>query len=208
MTSLPLVRPSRTVLADALIERRALGIDLALIGAGTLVTALLAQVSIPLVPVPVTGQTLAVMLVGASLGARRGAASMALYLVLGVLGLPVFAGFSGGFASVMSPSFGYIIGFIPAAAAAGWLAERKWDRTPLLAIALFGLASLIPFAFGMPYLALILGTVLHAPNDLGTVFAAGFTPFLVGGAIKWAIAAALMPILWKAVRAIDARRGR
>jgi len=176
-----------------------------LIVAGTALVAISAQISVPLWPVPVTGQTLAVMLVGASLGSWRGAASLGLYAVLGLVGLPIFAEFSGGPASVLSPSFGFIIGFIPAAALIGWLSERAWDRRPVLAAAGFFAASIVPFLVGLPYLAVVLGN-LGLPNDFAAVMAAGFTPFIVGGIIKWAVAAALLPIAWALVRRIDRRR--
>ncbi len=192
--------PARLVptIADRIVPRSVLS-NTALIVAGTALMAVSAQISVPLWPVPVTGQTLAVMLVGASLGAWRGAASLVLYLALGLAGAPVFAEFSGGPASVLSPSFGFVIGFIPAAALIGWLSERAWDRRPLLATAGFFLASVVPFLFGLPYLALALAR-LGLPHDLGAVMAAGFTPFILGGVIKWAIAAALLPLSWMLVR--------
>ncbi|WP_022901107.1 biotin transporter BioY [Humibacter albus] len=200
-TSTPRLLPT---LADRVVPRSAVANGL-LIVAGTALVAISAQISVPLWPVPVTGQTLAVMLVGASLGSWRGAASLGLYAVLGLVGLPIFAEFSGGPASVLSPSFGFIIGFIPAAALIGWLSERAWDRRPVLAAAGFFAASIVPFLVGLPYLAVVLGN-LGLPNDFAAVMAAGFTPFIVGGIIKWAIAAALLPIAWALVRRIDRRR--
>lgn len=196
----------RPTLADRLVPRSAVSNTLLILG-GVAVVAGLAQVSVPLWPVPVTGQTLAVMLVGATLGAWRGAASLALYLVLGVAGLPIFAEFSGGPASFALPSFGFIIGFIPAAALIGWLSERTWDRKPLLSMLGFLLASIVPFLFGLPYLGFVLGT-LGARNDVATVLSLGFTPFIVGGIVKWAVAAALLPLAWRAVHAIDLRNRR
>jgi biotin transport system substrate-specific component len=189
---------NRPVLVDAVIRRSAVT-DALLVVAGTALVAVSAQVEVPLWPVPVTGQTLAVMLVGAALGFRRGAAALALYLVAGVAGAPVFAGWSGGVASLASPSFGFVVGFIPAAALMGWLSERRWDRRPVLAVAGFGLASALPFVVGLPWLAVVLAH-LGLPHDLGAVLAAGFTPFIIGGLVKWAIAAAVLPLAWKALR--------
>ena len=155
MTAAALPLPRRTVLADALVGRRTIVKDLALVAVGVAVVAALAQVEIPMWPVPITGQTLGVMLVGAALGFRRGTAALVSYMVLGLAGLPIFAGFSGSLATLGKPSFGYILGFIATAAVVGALAERRWDRRPMLAMALFGLASLIPFAFGIPYMAML-----------------------------------------------------
>ena len=202
MTAVALPLPRRAVLADALVGQRSLAKDLLLVVAGITVVAALAQVEIPMWPVPITGQTLGVMLVAASLGFRRGVAAMAGYLALGVAGLPIFAGFTGGILTVGKPSFGFIIGFVATAAVVGWLAERRWDRRPLLAIALFGFASLIPFVFGVPYMAAVLAA-MGTPVDLPTALAYGFTPFIVGGMVKWAIAAAALPAAWAGVRALD-----
>lgn len=201
MTSTALL--SRPTLADVAVRRGALTNSLLIVG-GTAIVAISAQVSVPLWPVPVTGQTLAVMLVGASLGAWRGAASLALYLVLGVAGLPIFAEFAGGPASVLTPSFGFVIGFIPAAALIGWLSERSWDRHPARAAVGFLGASLVPFAVGLPFLGFWLAA--HGlPHDVPAVLAAGFTPFILGGVVKWAIAAVLLPVAWSLVKRADRR---
>lgn len=202
MTAAALPLPRRTVLADALVGRRTIVKDLALVAAGVAVVAALAQVEIPMWPVPITGQTLGVMLVGAALGFRRGTMALVSYMALGLAGLPVFAGFTGSLATLGKPSFGFIIGFIATAAVVGALAERRWDRRPALAIALFGLASLIPFAFGIPYMAAVLAA-LGTPVDLSGALMLGFVPFIVGGIVKWAIAAAALPAAWAGVRALD-----
>lgn len=202
MTAAAVPLSRRTVLADALVGQRTLVKDLLLVTAGITVVAALAQVEIPMWPVPITGQTLGVMLVAASLGFRRGVAALSGYLLLGLAGAPIFAGFTGSIAAIGKPSFGYIIGFVATAAVVGWLAERRWDRRPLLAIALFGLASLIPFVFGIPYMAMMLAA-LGSPVDVAGAMALGFLPFIVGGLVKWAIAAAALPAAWAGVRALD-----
>lgn len=202
MTAVALPLPRRTVLADALVGHRSLVKDVLLVAAGITVVAALAQVEIPMWPVPITGQTLGVMLVAASLGFRRGVAAMVGYLALGVAGAPIFAGFTGGLLAVGKPSFGFIIGFIATAAVVGWLAERRWDRRPLLAIALFGLASLIPFAFGIPYMAAVLAA-MGTPVGIAGALQLGFVPFIVGGIVKWALAAAIMPAAWAGARRVD-----
>lgn len=204
MTAIAHPSTRRSVLADALVGQRTLAKDLLLVVAGIAVVAALAQVEIPMWPVPITGQTLGVMLVAASLGFRRGVAALAGYLVLGVAGAPIFASFTGGIAAVGKPSFGFVIGFVATAAVVGRLAERRWDRRPLLAIALFGAASLVPFVFGIPYMAAVLAS-MGTPVDLGGALALGFVPFIVGGIVKWSIAAAAMPAAWAGVRALDRR---
>lgn len=192
---------SRITLVDRVIARTWAS-DIALVVAGTALVAVLAQVAVPLWPVPVTGQTLAVLLVGASLGAARGAASLALYAVLGLAGLPIFApqddgSHLTGLAALTAPSFGYIIGFVASAAIVGWAAERSWDRGWYKPIITFIGGSLVVFVFGLPWLAVVLGQ-FGLPNDLQSVLIAGFYPFIIGGLIKAAIAAALLPALWAA----------
>ncbi|UFU06661.1 biotin transporter BioY [Ruania halotolerans] len=170
--------------------------DAALVSGAVLLTALLAQVSIPVPgsPVPVTGQTLAVLLVGATMGLHRGVAAMGVYLLLGAVGLPVFADGSAGAAALIGPTGGYLAGFLLAAAAMGRLAERGWDRTPLRMLALGVLGQAIVFAVGVPWLAVSVGL---GPAD---AIAAGFTPFIVGGLIKSAVAGMLLPGAWRLVR--------
>lgn len=169
---------------------------------GALIVGILAQVNVPLYPVPITGQTLGVMLVGAVLGARRGGASLLTYMVLGVLGVPWFAGFAGGFHMLYSPTFGYIIGFVFTAYVIGWLSERQWDRHPLWSLFAFAIASIIPYIFGIPYMWEILHLAGHTLNFVQTMNA-GFTPFIIGGIIKWLIGAAILPLAWKGVRKIE-----
>lgn len=189
----------RLVLADRVFGRT-LALDVVLVVAGAALTALLAQVAIPLYPVPVTGQTLAVLLVGATLGAARGALSLALYAVLGIVGLPVFSDFSGGAAVVLGPTGGYIVGFILSAALVGWLSERAWERQVLKALATFAAGTLVVFAVGLPWLAVALQL------DLTQTLNGGLFPFLIGGAIKAAIAAGLLPLAWWGADRLDRRR--
>lgn len=204
MTSTPAAAPAPITLADRLVGSRRLTTDIALVLGGVAAVALLAQVQIPLWPVPISGQTLGVLLVGASLGAHRAALSMVAYLVLGLVGLPLFAGGEGGAAMVLSPSFGYIIGFVFAAWVIGRLSERRWDRHRGLSLLAFLGASLVPFAVGVPYLGLVLASA-GMPHDVGTLVSLGVAPFLVGGVVKWLLAAALLPTLWHLVNRIDQR---
>jgi biotin transport system substrate-specific component len=187
---------TRPVLADR-IRSKGLAVDAALVAGGVLFTGLMAQVEVPMWPVPITGQTLAVVLVGAVLGARRGALSMLVYGLAGLAGAPFFAGWTGGLHALALPSFGYVIGFIPAAAIVGWLARRSWDRNFWLAAPAFLLASALPFVTGLPYLAVALQQ-LGADHSLQAVLAAGLYPFVLGGIAKALIAAGVLPLAWKA----------
>ncbi|MCS0498267.1 biotin transporter BioY [Protaetiibacter mangrovi] len=199
------ISPSpRLVLADRVLPR-GLVTDLALVAGGALFTALLAQVTIPMFPVPITGQTLAVLLVGATLGAVRGGASLLLYALLGLAGLPFYApqddgSHLTGLAALAAPSFGYIIGFIPAAAIVGWLSERTWDRKFFKALATFAGGSLVVFAFGLPWLAVVTGATLQETLEWGLY------PFIIGGIVKAIIAAILLPAAWWGADKLAARR--
>jgi len=179
----------RLVLADRVFPRT-LVMDILLVVAGAALVTVLAQVAIPLWPVPITGQTLAVLLVGSTLGWARGAISMVLYALLGLVGLPVFSDGTHGATVLFGATGGYIVGFIVSAALVGWLAERQWDRKILKAIVTFVAGSVVVFAIGLPWLAIVLHT------DLPTTLQYGLYPFIIGGIIKAAIAAGLLPLAW------------
>ena len=170
--------------------------DVALVLAYAGLVGLFAQLVIPLwfTPVPITGQTFAVMIGAAALGWQRGLTGMLLYVMLGLLGVPWFADHSGGINAVTSASFGYLLGFVVAALVLGGLAARGWDRTPPRAIAMFAIGSLIVYAFGLPWLMVTIEV------GLGTGLAKGVTPFLLGDAIKLLVAAGLLPAAWALVR--------
>jgi biotin transport system substrate-specific component len=201
---------ARRVLADVIARpssrARAFALDAWLVIAGAAVVALLAQVEIPLWPVPITGQTLGVIVVGAALGAWRGAAALTTYMLVGLAGLPVFAGFTGTLAAVGKPSFGFVIGFIVSAFVAGWFAERAWDRRPALAFIGFAAASIVPFLFGIPYMAFILNVVMGLDYSFAGLLEVGLLPFILGGLIKAALAAAIIPGTWALVRKADASK--
>ena len=158
--------------------------DVALVVAGAALVGLLAQAEWKIGPVPITGQTLGVVLVGGALGMRRGAAALTTYLLAGLAGAPIFAGGGGGPAYVLAPTFGFIIGFIGSAAIAGWAAERAWDRHVVRAMVGFTAATAAPFLVGVPWMAAVLGM-----TDPAAIAAAGITPFIVPGLVKSAIAA-------------------
>jgi biotin transport system substrate-specific component len=190
--------PRHAVLADAIPGARVR--DAVLVVSGALLTALFAQIAInvPGSPVPITGQTLAVGIVGATLGARRGAASLGLYALLGLF-LPFYADGNSGWEIVWGASGGYIIGFIFAAYAIGWLAERGADRNVLLAFLAFVVGQLIIFAFGL------VGLKLATDESWSWTIHNGFTIFIVGGLVKAAIGAVMLPGAWRLVRRFERR---
>jgi biotin transport system substrate-specific component len=158
---------------------------------GSLFVAASAQIQVPMWPVPMTMQTFAVLLVGAAYGSRLGAATMLAYLAEGAAGLPVFAGFSGGIGVLQGPTVGYIVGFIFAAGVVGWLAERTWDRNVLTTAVAMLAGNVLIYVPGLIVLAGFVGA--------DKVVAYGLAPFLLGDAIKLALAAALLPAAWKIV---------
>jgi biotin transport system substrate-specific component len=168
--------------------------DAVLILGGSLLTALMARVEIPLpfTPVPITGQTFAVLLVGAALGSRRGALSMAVYLLEGALGLPVFAGGAAGLARLRGPTGGYLIGFIAAAFVTGWLAERGWDRRPATTALAMLTGNAVIYLFGLPWLAWFVGGFLGPKGAL----ALGLLPFVPGDLLKLLLATLAFPSVW------------
>ncbi|HET8598884.1 MAG TPA: biotin transporter BioY [Segeticoccus sp.] len=187
--SLP-VSAARPVLADLVPGR--LTRDLTLVVGTTALMAALAQVAVPLpfTPVPLSLATFVALLSGAALGPARASVSMGLYLVLGMVGLPIFAGHGSGWAF---SSFGYILGYIAAAAAVGALARRGADRRVDATIAATLLGSLCVYACGVPWLM----AFLHV--GLGEALALGVVPFLIGDVVKSVAAALVLPAAWKLV---------
>ncbi|MFM8998869.1 MAG: biotin transporter BioY [Actinomycetota bacterium] len=168
---------------------------------GTAVVGLFAQVSIPLpfTPVPLTGQTLGVLLIGAALGPRRSAISLAIYLLAGAVGLPLYAGGASGWAAVTGPTGGYLVGFIAAAGVVGAMAARGFDRRPGTTLAAYATGSVIIYLFGATWLAVALGI------GAAEAFGLGVAPFLLGDAMKALIAAGLLPSAWRVVRRSEER---
>ncbi len=174
--------------------------EVLLIGSGALFVAALAQLRVPLpfTPVPITGQTFAVLLVGAALGARRGAAALLTYLGMGALGLPFFAGGAAGITHLYGPTAGYLFGFVVAAWLAGLLAERGLERCLPQAVLVFLAGEAVIYLFGLSWLALVLGSFQKA-------LLLGFLPFLIGDAIKLLAAALALPAAWRLVGREDGR---
>lgn len=169
--------------------------DLALIIGGVLLVALLAQVKISLgfTPVPITGQTFAVLLVGAMLGGWRGGAALALYALAGA-GLPFFAGGASGWFWTL-PSGGYIVGFIPAAALVGWLCQRGWNRRPWLLAAML-LANAVIYVPGLLQLNLFLPPDAAAVWGCADVWQCGLLPFIPGDLVKLIAVSLAVPAGW------------
>jgi len=192
--SIPLQRPRALVLADLVAGNRSritrIAWDVALVVGAAAFVGALAQISIKLsfTPVPITGQTLGVLLAGTALGWRRAAASMALYALAGLAGVPWFAAAAHGY---VGASFGYIVGFFFAAALCGYLAERGNDRSVLRSVPAMIAGEVVIYLFGVTWLAIDLH--LGASAALHD----GFTPFIIGDSIKAAIAAGLLPTAWK-----------
>lgn len=180
------------VLAQVFWPGEGIARDISLVLAGSWLMALAAQIQIPLWPVPITGQTFGMLLLGALLGTRRGSASMLAYLCQGFMGLPFFAGGTAGLARFVGPTGGYLAGMVFAAFVVGRLCERGWDRrfsTTVLAM-LMGNVSL--YVFGLPWLALFTGW--------GPVIKIGFVPFIIGDILKIAIASLVLPWGWKILK--------
>jgi len=164
--------------------------DAILVASGALFVYLTSLVVVPHDPIPWTGQTFGVLMVGGALGLRRGLLAVALYVLLGYVGLPFFAEGKSGASVILGPSGGYLIGFIVAAAVVGRLAELGWDRRFGGAIGMMLIGSVIIYAIGLPWLAVAKDYTLSA------TIAAGLTPFILWDAVKLAVAAGIFPVAW------------
>jgi len=162
---------------------------------GTAFIAGMAQVSLPVPgsPVPITGQTLAVLLVGTTYGARLGAATFATYMLAGIAGAPIFAGGAYGINQVLGATGGYLFGMLLASAVLGYLAERRADQKFSTSFPALLFGNLIIFTFGL--------TWLHFSLDLtwAKTFSMGLTPFILGEVLKIAIVATSLPLVWRKI---------
>jgi biotin transport system substrate-specific component len=193
------VNPNAATLRLAVLPRSGLVADALLVLAGAALVALAAQVRIPFDPVPITGSTFAVLLVGASFGAVRATSSLSLYVALGILGAPVYTGQSSGWEYFTGATGGYLLGFVLAAGVVGYLAERGWDRRLSSAIAAMLTGSVLIYAVGLPWLA------VTADLDFAQTLEKGLALFVPGDLVKLYLAAALLPAAW---RAVERFRGR
>ena len=198
MATASLPAPSRPlVLADLVPGARVR--DAVLVALGVLFTALLAQVAVPVPgsPVPITGQTLAVVLTAAALGPARGVSVQVLYMAAALVGLPFYSDASGGFDVVFGATGGYVVGFIPAAYLIGLAARHGADRKIWKSLPLFVAGQAVIFAVGVPWLALSYGLTTTQALE------AGFYPFILGGVVKAAIASAVLGTAWALTRFRD-----
>jgi biotin transport system substrate-specific component len=190
------MNPQAATLRLAVFPRTGLLVDVLLVVAGAGLVALAAQIEIPLgfTPVPISGQTFAVLLVGASVGPFLGASSLLLYFLVGLVGAPVYSGGDGGWEIVKGATGGYLVGFIVAAALTGWLAQRRWDRRFNSAVAAMLSGSVVIYLFALPWLA------RTANLDLTGTLEAGLYPFVIGDLIKLYLAGMLLPGAWRLVK--------
>ena len=168
--------------------------DLLLIFIGVFFVAALAQMKIllPFTPIPLTGQTFAVLLVGATLGSKRGVLSMSLYIALGALGLPIFAGGASGLAYLSGATLGYLVGFVVAAYIVGRFAEKGLERNLRTSIIPFAVGTLVIYLFGAGWLSVLFG--------IENAFQLGVLPFLIGDMIKLILAALALPTVWRLLK--------
>lgn len=161
-----------------------------LIAVGALFIYLTARFAIPRDPIPWTGQTFGILVAGGALGARRGFAAVALYLLIGLIGLPFFAEGKGGTTVLFGPSGGYLIGFLLAGTVVGRLAELGWDRRIGGAVAMMLIGSALIYAIGLPWLSYSRHLTIAATID------GGLTPFIAWDAVKLLFAAGIFPVAW------------
>lgn len=186
---------SAITLRSALVPRTTVVVDVALVAGGAVFIALVAQLSfyLPFTPVPVSGLTFGVLVIGAALGSIRGLLATLVYVLAGVAGAPVYADASYGIGVLLGVTGGYLVGSVLAAALTGYLAERAWDRKVRSAVPAMLLGEVLIFVVGVGWLMVVLDV------GLGAGLALGFVPFLLGEVVKLVAAGVLLPGAWKLV---------
>jgi biotin transport system substrate-specific component len=194
---------SAATLRVAVLPRAGLLADAALIAGGAGLIAVSAQFAfkLPFTPVPITGQTFSVLLVGAALGTVRGGASALLYVAAGLV-MPVYASGGEGWDVIVGASGGYLVSYPFVSALTGWLAEQRWDRRFSSAVGAMLTGNVVIYLFGLPWLAVVLNTNLQKTLELGLY------PFVPGDTFKLYLAALALPGAWKLVGAARRRTGR
>jgi biotin transport system substrate-specific component len=183
------------ILVDRIISRT-LASDIALVVLGVVLTSAAAQLQIPASPVPFTFQTLAVLLIGATYGGARAAITMSSYVLVGILGAPVFAGGASGVEKLFGATGGFLIGFILAAFITGYLAELNWSSNALKMFVSFVLGSVVIYAIGVPVLAMV---AFKSDLVAATVY---MFPYLIWDAVKAVVAAGIVPAAFVLVNKI------
>ncbi len=188
-------------LRQAVVPRTNVAVEALLVAGGILFIAASAQVSIPLwfTPVPITGQTFSVLLVGSAYGAMRGGITLLGYLAAGIAGLPFYAEGASGWDVLTGFTGGYLVGMLAAAVLTGLLAQHRWDRRFATATSSMLSGNVLIYALGLPWLAYKLGEA-GFPNGLNATLEAGLYPFIVGDLLKLYLAAALLPAAWRLVK--------
>lgn len=199
MTETTAAVPSAPVMSELFWRRSGLARSVILAVAGSALLAVSAKVQVPFWPVPMTMQSLVVLMIGVAYGSRLGAATVALYLAEGAAGLPVFAGVVAGPAYMAGPTGGYLLGFVLAAALTGWLAERGWDRSIGRTMVTLSLGHVLLFVPGVLWLAVLF--------DWTKAIAFGLTPFIAATVVKTAIGVALVGAFWSAQRGRSTAEG-
>lgn len=174
------------IISNKIVKSESIAVNVVIAFTGSILLALLARLSIPVPfsPVPITGQTLGVLLLGGILGSRLAAFTVLTYLFEGAIGLPVFAGGSLGFLYLLGPTGGYLLGFIPAAYLVGYLSEKGWNQNIGTSILAMTLGTAIIFLFGISWLSISAGLI--------NALTIGLTPYLPGAIIKISLAATLL----------------
>lgn len=198
-------------LVDAVIPRPsdrtlALARDAALVGAGILLMALAAQITIPWYPVPLTGGTFGALLIGGLFGLRRATLTLGLYVLVGIAGASVFANGAGGWDYFTGSTGGYLIGYVLAAATVGFFADRGYDRQIMSMVGVLLVANALIYAVGVSWLAAWTAPGADAPFGWSAAYEAGLQPFIPGDIVKLFFAACLLPGGWALMRRIGARR--
>jgi len=184
-------------LYEAIFRQRNVFLDIAMVALSVVFLAIIAKISIPLWPVPITMQTFGVFTIAFFFGSFRGSVSLLAYALAGLLGLSVFAGYNSGLPVFLGPSGGYIVGFIFAAFAVGYLIEKGYGRTWKSVLLVILVGEIVIYAFGLPWLAVALPQLTFFG-----VLKAGLIPFIIGDTVKALGAVALFPYLWKGAEKI------
>ena len=179
-------------LYELYIHHRNVLIDIFMVAFSVVVLAVMANIRIPLWPVPITMQTFGVFLIAFFFGSKKGLLTILAYVFTGLVGFGVFAGYKSGTAAILGPTGGYIIGFVFMALAIGWMIEKGYGRTKLSVLKCMIVGEIILYGFGLTGLWIYLGNV-----SLLKVLQLGLIPFILGDALKAGAAIALFPYLWK-----------